>query len=185
VRATLLAENTGGDCFGGAVTDSGYNIDDDGSCGFVLPSISDYATLSKTLGSLANNGGPTQTIALLPGSPAIDYVPKADCPATDQRGDPRTPPCDIGAYDTDTSASAAPTISSFSPAKGPIGAKVVITGANLSHATKVTFNGKAAKVSNDTSTKITVKVPAGATTGAIRVTTSAGTVKSTKAFKVT
>ena len=44
---------------------------------------------------------PTQTIALLPGNPAIDYVIAADCPATDQRGVARTAPCDIGAYDTD------------------------------------------------------------------------------------
>ena len=38
------------------------------------------------LGSLASNGGPTQTIALLLGSPAIDHIPAANCPATGQCG---------------------------------------------------------------------------------------------------
>ncbi|HEY1918443.1 MAG TPA: choice-of-anchor Q domain-containing protein [Streptosporangiaceae bacterium] len=50
------------------------------------------------LGPLADNGGPTKTIALLPGSPAIGTGGK--CPATDQRGDPRSRKtgCDIGAF---------------------------------------------------------------------------------------
>ena len=106
LRSSIVASSPGGDCAysidATGITDKGYNIDDDGSCGFALPSISGYTTLSRTLGPLADNGGPTQTIALLPGNPGIDYVPAADCPATDQRGFARTPPCDIGAYDTDT-----------------------------------------------------------------------------------
>jgi hypothetical protein len=39
-------------------------------------------------GGLQNNGGPTQTIALLSTSPAIDHIPASTCPATDQRGNP-------------------------------------------------------------------------------------------------
>jgi hypothetical protein len=111
IEATIVAEGTRGeDCdlnfldFSFPLTDLGYNIDDDGSCAFSGTSISDSSTIDASLGSLANNGGPTQTIALLgtsPTDPAIDVVPAADCPATDQRGAPRTAPCDIGAYDTD------------------------------------------------------------------------------------
>ena len=57
---------------------------------------------------LQANGGPTKTIALEPGSAAIDAVADGSlCPATDQRGSNRGVPCDIGAYDTDLS----PTIS--------------------------------------------------------------------------
>jgi hypothetical protein len=57
------------------------------------------------LGPLASNGGPTQTIALLKGSPAIDYIPLALCPKTDQRGhkrpdNPHESACDIGAFES-------------------------------------------------------------------------------------
>lgn len=100
IQTSLFANNSPTDCFD-STTDGGYNVDDDGSCRLSPPSISDYTTLSRTIGLLADNGGPTQTIALLPGNPGIDYVPAADCPPTDQRGFARTAPCDIGAYDTD------------------------------------------------------------------------------------
>jgi hypothetical protein len=51
---------------------------------------------------LQDHGGPTQTHALVPGSPALDASPAdADCPPTDQRGVPRPqgPRCDIGAVE--------------------------------------------------------------------------------------
>ena len=52
------------------------------------------------LGPLANNGGPTLTMALLPGSPAIDAA-TSGAPATDQRGVPRPVGSfsDFGAYE--------------------------------------------------------------------------------------
>ncbi|WP_223847121.1 T9SS type A sorting domain-containing protein [Hymenobacter montanus] len=50
------------------------------------------------LSPLANNGGPTQTMALRAGSPAID-AGGSSCPATDQRGLVRVGACDIGAYE--------------------------------------------------------------------------------------
>jgi hypothetical protein len=49
--------------------------------------------------SLGSNGGPTQTLALLPGSPAIGKVRFFNVP-TDQRGAARLSPADIGAYQT-------------------------------------------------------------------------------------
>lgn len=53
------------------------------------------------LSPLANNGGPTLTMALLPGSPAIDAGDNASAPPTDQRGIPRPVgvAADIGAYE--------------------------------------------------------------------------------------
>jgi hypothetical protein len=53
------------------------------------------------LGPLTNNGGPTMTMALLPGSPAIDAGTSAGAPATDQRGVPRPQGrgVDIGAFE--------------------------------------------------------------------------------------
>ena len=46
--------------------------------------------IDPLLGPLADNGGPTSTHALLPGSPAIDAIPVADC-TYDDDGDPGTP----------------------------------------------------------------------------------------------
>ena len=45
---------------------------------------------------LANNGGPTQTMAIAASSPARDAGDTADAPSDDQRGDPRSGPADIG-----------------------------------------------------------------------------------------
>jgi hypothetical protein len=50
------------------------------------------------LGPLADNGGPTLTHALLPGSPAINAAPTCAV-TTDQRGLPRSSPCDSGSYE--------------------------------------------------------------------------------------
>jgi hypothetical protein len=59
------------------------------------------APIDPKLGSLADNGGPTRTHALLLGSPAIDAASTPDCPTTDQRGvlRPQGAACDIGSYE--------------------------------------------------------------------------------------
>ncbi|MCA9662804.1 MAG: hypothetical protein KC486_30980, partial [Myxococcales bacterium] len=49
------------------------------------------------LAPLADNGGPTPTMAIDAGSPALDLG--GGCPATDQRGLPRADPCDAGAFE--------------------------------------------------------------------------------------
>jgi streptogramin lyase len=77
-----------------------------------------------------------------------------------------------------------PKISKFTPTSGAVGAKVNITGLNLSAATTVTFNGTAATIVSDTAPKIVTAVPTGATTGPISVTTPAGTATSTATFTV-
>ena len=53
------------------------------------------------LGVLQDNGGPTQTMLLMPGSSAIDTGYNPSCATTDQRGVPRPqgPTCDIGAVE--------------------------------------------------------------------------------------
>ena len=63
--------------------------------------------LNAHIGTLANNGGPTKTIALLTGSPTINAANGG--PLTDQRGVARFPPDgdglpDIGAYELNDSA---------------------------------------------------------------------------------
>ena len=78
----------------------------------------------------------------------------------------------------------APTITSFSPASGPVGTTVTISGTNFSGATAVRFNGVSASFTAGSATSITATVPSGATTGPISVTTSGGTATSSSAFTV-
>jgi CSLREA domain-containing protein len=56
-------------------------------------------TGTVALGALADNGGPTPTMALPAGSPAIDAGDASLAPATDQRGAPRDAHPDIGAFE--------------------------------------------------------------------------------------
>jgi hypothetical protein len=182
LTATIVAASFAGSACSGGVTDHGYNIDDDGTCGFSAPSISHSHTLDSALGALTPNGGPTETIPLLAGSPAIKKViPSADCPNPDQRGAKRKASCDIGAYSTRGN----PKIKSFSPTKAKPGKLVTINGAHFAGATAVTFDGIAAVINTDSRTAITAYVPAGATTGRISVTTAVGgTVTSLSIFTV-
>jgi beta-glucanase (GH16 family) len=62
---------------------------------------SDLIVADAGLGSLADNGGPTPTHALMAGSPAIDAADDTVCPAADQRGvtRPQGSGCDVGAYE--------------------------------------------------------------------------------------
>ena len=94
----------------GIITSGGFNIIGDGTgCGFVSASGDRVGTagaaIDPRLGPLADNGGPTQTHALLKGSPALDTGNPAApgsggsaCAAGDQRGAPRKA-CDVGAYE--------------------------------------------------------------------------------------
>ncbi|MFI5166294.1 MAG: choice-of-anchor Q domain-containing protein [Thermoanaerobaculales bacterium] len=98
---TIIANNPGGNCLsaGGSFVDGGHNLQYPGnSCGATI-TIADPLLLA-----LANNGGPTQTMALQFGSPAIDAGNPATCLATDQRGHARIGVCDIGAIEFDPSA---------------------------------------------------------------------------------
>jgi hypothetical protein len=111
IKGTILSANSGGDC-SGTITDAGYNISDDSSCGFSATGSLNNTDPMLDPAGLAHNGGPTRTIALLSGSPAIDAIPLADCTdqasppnpiITDQRLFPRPDNeedlCDIGAYE--------------------------------------------------------------------------------------
>jgi hypothetical protein len=65
--------------------------------------VTNFIKADPKLAPMADNGGPTPTMRLQPGSPAIDQVPTsgAGCPQTDQRGvaRPGGAACDIGSYE--------------------------------------------------------------------------------------
>ncbi|MFD1874630.1 T9SS type A sorting domain-containing protein [Hymenobacter bucti] len=85
-----------------------------------------------------------------------------------------------------TTATNAPTISGFTPAAGPVGTSVTVTGTYFTASTTVAFNGVAAtSVAVTNATTLTATVPSGATTGAISVGTSGGTATSATAYTVT
>ena len=80
---------------------------------------------------------------------------------------------------------ATPTITSFSPSKGPVGQIVTINGTNLTGAITVGFNGMtAASYTVLSATKITAVVASGSSTGKITVVTPGGTAVSTSSFTV-
>ena len=117
---TIIARSTsGGDCYN--VGDIGTNINnlvEDGSCSASMSG-------DPKLDSLADNGGSTQTMALLSDSPAIDTGDNTICPSIDQRGvsRPQGSGCDIGAYEYQDSTAPMVTNVSSTTADGTYGAE--------------------------------------------------------------
>lgn len=81
------------------INSSGGNLDSLDQCRFTGPG--DLRNTDPLLAPLANNGGPTFTHALMPGSPALNAGTNTGCPAVDQRGiaRPQDLTCDIGAFE--------------------------------------------------------------------------------------
>ncbi len=122
IRSSIVAANSADDGpdISGALISDGYNlVENVAEAKGLNASIDRQVTLAelKIDPTLRNNGGPTQTLALLPGSLAIDTVPGSACGititdlsghsetiTTDQRGDPRPDgseeTCDSGAYES-------------------------------------------------------------------------------------
>lgn len=102
VGNNIVAFNNGADNFqiaiSATVTNRGHNLSN-GAIPGAIPT--DRPNTDPRLGLLADNGGPTHTHALLPGSPAINSAGGAACPAADQRGvaRPQAFVCDVGAYE--------------------------------------------------------------------------------------
>ena len=83
----------------GPIVDGGFNMSSDGSCEF--NSGSSFNFTDPKLDPLADNGGLTLTMALQPGSPAVDFGTAIGAPPTDQRGfiRPFGPGVDMGSYE--------------------------------------------------------------------------------------
>lgn len=108
-RNSLIAGNSASssaDC-AGPMEYGGYNLTGEGTgcpepdeTGLELPASAVFTTVLTD--TLADNGGPTLTHALLPYSPAVNAGNDAACAATDQRGiaRPQSYHCDIGAFET-------------------------------------------------------------------------------------
>ncbi len=96
---TLIVGNSPANC-GSTKPNSSlsyHNLTDDDSCG-TNPSFENLPEVDL-LGPLGDYGGPTPTIPLLPGSPAINRGSTL-CPPIDQRGITRDGSCDIGAFES-------------------------------------------------------------------------------------
>lgn len=119
LKGTILAGNMPVNCASGIPTDLGYNLSDDKSqCGLIQSTSHNSVSNIGLASGLADNGGPTQTIALQPGGFANALIPVADCTdqsippqplTTDQRGFPRPAAshssfCSVGAFEYGDSA---------------------------------------------------------------------------------
>ena len=109
LQNTIVANSTNGGNCDFIITSNGFNLSSDNTCNF--NNTGDLNNTDPKLGPLQNNGGQTQTQALLSGSPAIDAGNPSGCTdgsghllKTDQRGAPRpdkedSSGCDMGAYE--------------------------------------------------------------------------------------
>ena len=119
---SVVAQGAGStpNCFvEGSTTSNGYNVDDDGTCGFGSGP-GDHSDLTTALGlaALAANGGVGQTQLPAASSPLVDKIPTASCGAgagitTDERGvtRPQGSACDIGAVELSTTSPTSSTTS--------------------------------------------------------------------------
>jgi hypothetical protein len=171
LRNTIVAGNTaptGPDVFG-TFNSQGNNLigNTSDSSGWVA---SDLQNINPLLGPLQNNGGPTNTHALWPGSPAIDRGANISCPVLDQRAQQRkdgdgngSVVCDIGAYERSDFSS--PKVNSTTPAGG--------TGVSRGVALSATFSEKMTRSTLNKSTFKLYKVNSdGSTTQITNVTVS-------------
>ena len=128
---------------GTTVSVSGMNLVGDTTCG---SDTQHFTVADPKLGSLADNGGPTPTMALLSGSPAIDAADNAICAATpvnnlDQRGQVRPTDgnndtaagCDVGAYELTV-------LLPFTGFLGPVDNAPVVNAVNAGKAVPVRFS---------------------------------------------
>jgi hypothetical protein len=176
VGSSIVAANSSTDvdffsCNLGTVTNSfssdGYNLVGDGNATGAFNKTGDQiiANNSPGLGALADNGGPTETHALLAGSPALGTIPQGTngCGTTltqDQRGvsRPQGLACDTGSFEQDTKK---PWVSTATP-----------TGTSIERGTNIaaTFSEKMSPTSITKSTFKLYKVTSSGTTQVTNVT---------------
>src|SRR5271157_1225772 len=101
---TIVAENAGADIYAALSSLSGTNnLIGTGAAGGLTNGVNGnlVGVTNPLLAPLGNYGGPTQTVALPPGSPAINAGTNGPgIPTTDQRGLGRVGAVDIGAFES-------------------------------------------------------------------------------------
>jgi hypothetical protein len=110
IRNTIFASNTapGSPDLSGSLNSQGHNLigNTTGGSGFAASDLVGTADLpiDPLLGQLQDNGGPTFTMALLHGSPALNAGDTNQLGVADQRGAVRAGGVNIGAYQASASA---------------------------------------------------------------------------------
>ncbi len=148
---TILAGNTTSDVapdLDGTLTSLGHNLIGNSAWGSGFAA-TDLLNVNPQLGALQNNGGPTQTMALLAGSPAINAGDNTGAPAFDQRGPGFARivggTIDIGAFEVQTAV--APQASSFAVSGFPasttagVAGSFTVTAKNLDGTTATGYTG--------------------------------------------
>jgi hypothetical protein len=154
------------------VSDGGNNLESTSpsQCGFSATA-GDVIGADPLLLALADDGGPTQTMALGAGSPAIgaggtclDFSQPGSPPLTvDQRGRPRKSPCDIGAFETQTPSIGGPGDGDKGSRGGSSSSAPSISHLRQSHA-RWTEGSAAAKLASASATvPRSGKIPTGTT----------------------
>ena len=131
---------SGGECIslGSTYTTGSFNLVEDGSP--ACASLAGTIVSDPMLGPLADNGGPTHTMALLAGSPAINAGDNTNCTTTDPRGvaRPQGSACDLGAYEYIHPPTPTPT---NTPTLTPTASRTPISSCNAVYHGPLTFNG--------------------------------------------
>ncbi len=147
IGAIIVAANDPQNCdTANTITSHGYSIDDANTC--ALAATGDLTDTDPQLAPLADNGGFSQTQALLAGSPAVDLVPTSFDPAdpTDQRAvsRPQGAARDSGAFELKQAApptSSSPAPSTTSPAPSPSASSSAAVAATGSDTSQLLFGG--------------------------------------------
>jgi hypothetical protein len=157
IHDTILADNTADNNpdVDGGVTSQGHNLigNTTGGSGFAA---SDLLNVKPQLGPLQNNGGPTPTMALLPGSPALNAGDNTGAPAYDQRG-PGFPRIvngviDIGAFEVQSNSSqmGSLAVSAFlSPIQAGTSGSFTVTALNPDGSIDTSYTGTVHFTSSD------------------------------------
>ncbi len=129
----------------GTFSSQGYNLSSDDGGGY-LTGPGDLTNTDPLLGPLQDNGGPTETMALLAGSPALNAGDPAQLGVADQRGVVRSGGVNIGAYQASASAFVL-----TAPAQVTAGApfNLVVTAVDVFGQTAVGYRGTVTFSSSD------------------------------------